>query len=277
MRVESPRLRRWPVAPAAVLLTMFLANSAWSANLLEVYRLARNNDPAFAAARHTLEAARQKIPEARAGLLPSVNMVGNDSHTNASTTFDPAPTMDRNVRTWTWTLQLVQPLMRMQNLFAYQESKHVVEQATAQFAQAEQELILRVAQAYFGVVSAQESIAAIEAQVKAMEEQLAQATHGYQAGTHAVTDVYEARSRRDLATSWQASAPTWKKQPAPCRTLWRRSGPRWRFPNRNPAISKPGRIRHRKTTRPFGHKELRWPWQRPESAGTGQSTYPRWT
>ena len=200
-------LDRRPVLLAVAVLTVLLANSpAWSANLLEVYRLARNNDPTFEAARYTLEAVQQKIPEARAGLLPTVNVSGNDLHNNASTTFDPAPTMTRDVRTWTWTLQLVQPLIRMQNLFAYQESGYIVEQATAQFDQAKQDLILRVAQAYFGVVSAQEGIVANEAQVKAMGEQLAQATHGYKAGTHAVTDVYEARSRLDLATAQLVAA-----------------------------------------------------------------------
>ena len=200
MKVRGMQMRA--VLLATALLTLFWANSsAWSATLLEVYRLAQNNDPTFEAARYTLVATQQKIPEARAGLLPTVNVSGNDSRTNATTTFNPSPTMTRDVHTWTWAIQLTQPLIRMQNLFAYQESEHVVEQATAQFAQAEQDLILRVAQAYFGVVSAQESIAAAEAQVKAMEEQLAQATHGYQAGTHTVTDVYEARSRRDLATS----------------------------------------------------------------------------
>ena len=205
MGVEN--LYRRPVLLAVAVLTMLLANSpAWSANLLEVYRLARNNDPTFEAARYTLEAVRQKIPEARAGLLPTVNMSGNDLRNNASTTFDPAPTMTRDVRTWTWTLQLVQPLIRMQNLFAYQESGYIVEQATAQFDQAKQDLILRVAQSYFGVVSAQEGIVATEAQVKAMGEQLAQATHGYKAGTHAVTDVYEARSRLDLATAQLVAA-----------------------------------------------------------------------
>ncbi len=195
-RVSQKRL----VPLAAAWLTILLTNSAaWGANLLEVYHLARDNDSAFEAARYTLEAIRQKIPEARAGLLPTVNMNGNDSRTEASTTFDPAPTMTRDVHTWTWTLQLVQPLIRLQNLFVYQESQRLVEQATAQFDQAKQDLILRVAQAYFGVVSAQESIAVTESQVKAMQEQLEIATHGFQAGTHAVTDVYEARSRFDLA------------------------------------------------------------------------------
>lgn len=191
---------------AGILALWATSLPAWSMGLLEVYRLAQNNDPTFEAARYTLEATQQKVPEARAGLLPTVNLNGNDNQTRADMTFSPSPPGSRNIHSWTWNLQLTQPLIRMQNLFAYRESEHIVEQATAQFAQAEQDLILRVSRAYFDVVSAQESIAAADAQVTAMEEQLAQATRGYQMGTHTVTDVYEAKSRRDLATAQLVTA-----------------------------------------------------------------------
>lgn len=200
-------LEKQPMLRAALLCALFWTNSpAWSASLLDIYRLAQSNDPSFEAARYTLEAAQQKIPQARAGLLPTVNVSGNAAKINSETTFSPSPAVNRDGRTWAWTLQLTQPLVRVQNLFAYQTSQHVVDQALAQFALAEQDLILRVAQAYFGVVSAQEGIVSAQAQVNAMEQQLAQATHGFQAGTHAVTDVYEARSRRDLASAQLVAA-----------------------------------------------------------------------
>lgn len=198
---------RKPARLAAALIWMGLTClPAWGTDFLEVYHLAQANDPTFEAARYTLEATRQKIPQARAGLLPTVNVTGNDGHTSASTTFTGTPPMDRGTHSWTWTLQLTQPLLRVQNIFAYQESESLVEQAIAQYAQAEQDLVLRVSQAYFDVVVAQESIAVAEAQVKAMEEQLAQAKRGFQAGTHAITDVYEAKSRKDLATSQLVAA-----------------------------------------------------------------------
>jgi outer membrane protein len=197
---------RLAVLVATSLILFGTCSSVWSADLLEIYGLAKNNDPTFDAARHTLEAALQKIPEARAGLLPTVNVNGNSTNTNAATTFAPSPPVIRDVNAWVWTLQLTQPVIRIQNIFAYRASKNVVDQAIAQFSLAEQDLILRVAQAYFGVVSAQESIAAAEAQVTAMEEQLAQATRGYQVGTHAITDVYEAKSRQDLATAQYVAA-----------------------------------------------------------------------
>lgn len=177
-----------------------------AADLLDVYHQAQASDPTFEAARYTLEAVQQRLPQARAGLLPTVAANGGDSRTRANTVFSNTPSLDRNVHTWNWALQLTQPIVRVQNIFAYSEAEALVEQAMAQFAQAEQDLILRVAQAYFDVVVAEESIAVADAQVKATGEQLAIAKRGFEAGTAAVTDVHEAKSRLDLARAQQVSA-----------------------------------------------------------------------
>jgi outer membrane protein len=179
---------------------------ASAADLLDIYRLAQTNDPTFEAARYTLEATRQKLPQARAGLLPVVAVNGNDGRTRAHTTFSNMPTVARDVNTWNWSLQLTQPLIRVQNYFAYSESEAQVEQATAQFAQAEQELVLRVAQAYFDVVVAEDSIAVADAQLRAMGEQLAIAKRGVELGTSAITDVDEAQSRVALARAQRVTA-----------------------------------------------------------------------
>jgi outer membrane protein len=180
--------------------------SAHGADLLEIYHQAQSKDPTFEAARYAYEAAQEKIPQARAGLLPVVNLNGNDNGTRASTLFTGTPVINRDVNAWTWTLQLTQPLFRAQNYFAYGESKSLVEAAHAQYSQAEQDLILRVTQAYFDVLVTQESIAVTEAQLKAAGEQLALVTHGFEAGTNAITDVHEAKARADLARSQHIAA-----------------------------------------------------------------------
>jgi outer membrane protein len=189
-----------------VLLFIVTFNEACAADLLNVYRLAQANDPTFEAARYSLEALQQKMPQALAGLLPVVATNGNDGRTRANTTFSSTPPLHRDVSAWNWTLQMTQPLIRIQNIYAYSESESLVEQATAQFAQAEQDLVLRVARAYFDVVVAEDGIAVAKAQVTAMGEQLAIATRGYQAGTSAITDVHEAKSRVDLARSQRVVA-----------------------------------------------------------------------
>jgi outer membrane protein len=175
-------------------------------DLLEIYRLAQANDPTFEAARYTFYAAREKITQARAGLLPTLDLNGTDNATVASSRFTNTPLIDRNVHAWTWMLQLTQPLVRPQNAYAYRESKSLVDQARAQYSQAEQDLILRVTQAYFDVLLSRESIEVADAQVKATGEQLALAQHGFGSGTNAITDVHEAKSRFDLARAQRIAA-----------------------------------------------------------------------
>jgi outer membrane protein len=180
--------------------------SAHAENLLQIYKLAQGNDPTFAAARYAFEAAQEKIPQAKASLLPVVNLNGNDTATASLSRFTNTPVVTRDIQAWTWTLQLTQPLFRPQNVYAYRESESLVEQARAQYFQAEQGLILRVTQAYFDVLVAQESIEVADTQVTATGEQQALAQHGFEAGTNAITDVHEAKSRSDLARSQRIAA-----------------------------------------------------------------------
>ena len=193
-----------------VLVLSSISLSVHAEDLLEIYRLAQGNDPTFEAARYAFEAAQEKIPQARAGLFPVLNLNGNDNATHASSQFTnqfTSPTLvNRDVHAWTWTLQLTQPLIRMQNVYAYRESNSLVDQARAQYSQAEQDLILRVTQAYFDVLVAQETIEVADAQVKSTGEQLALAQRGFEAGTNSITDTHEAKSRSDLARAQRIAA-----------------------------------------------------------------------
>lgn len=173
--------------------------SAHGADLLQIYRLAQSNDPTYESARYTFASAQQKSPQARAGLLPVINLNGNENNNIASSKFGKDPSVYREVNSWSLTLQLTQPLFRAQNFYAYTESELIVEQAHAQFNLAEHDLILRVTQAYFDVLIAQESIEVADKQVRAAEEQLALAIHGFDAGVNPITDIHEAKSRADLA------------------------------------------------------------------------------
>lgn len=205
LRTVLPALRIGKGLAGGLLLSASI-NVSSAADLLDVYHLAQAGDPTFEAAHYTLEAVQQKLPQARAGLLPVIALSGNTNRTRADTTFSNTPTLVRDVHTWNWALQLTQPLIRVQNFYAYSESESLVEQATAQFAQAEQDLVLRVAQTYFDVVVAEEGIAVADAQLRAMSEQLAIAKRGVETGTSSITDVDEAKSRVDLARSQRVGA-----------------------------------------------------------------------
>jgi outer membrane protein len=97
-------------------------------------------------------------------------------------------------------------LIRLGSVYAYQQSKYIVEQAEAQYDQAAQDLVLRVAQAYFGASVAQEVIDASGFEVRALEEQLGQVTRGFKAGTHSLIDVDDTKARLGLARSREVAA-----------------------------------------------------------------------
>lgn len=189
---------RWAWRTVAI-AAVALAQPVRAADLLDVYDMAQSSDPAFEVARMNYAAAQERKSQALAGNLPTVTLNGNENFTNNQASFNGAPPVDRGVYAWTWTLQLTQPVMRPQNVAAYYEADAQVDAARADFEQAEQDLILRVTQAYFDVLVVQESIAAAQAQVQAMEEQRSAAKHGYDRGTMSITDFHEAEAKAEQA------------------------------------------------------------------------------
>lgn len=193
-------------AALSILLVTCSNSTAYGEDLLDVYRLALRNDPKFEVARYSLKVAQEKQPQSTATLLPTVNASGANNLTRAQSQFSTAQATDRYVHAWNWSLQLTQPLIRMQNLYAYQESSIAVEQAQAQFTLAEQDLILRTAEAYFGVLASREGIKVAESELTAMEEQLALAQRGYEKGVASMTEVRDGQSRVALARSHLVAA-----------------------------------------------------------------------
>lgn len=191
---------------AGMFILLCLGGPAYGEDLLQIYHQAQSNDPTFQAAQYTLEAEEEKYPQARAGILPTVTLNATDNFTDATSAFNGGAPINRGISAWTWTLQLTQPLMRPQNMAASNQSEALVEAAQADFSQAAQDLILRVAQAYFDVLVAQETIATAKAQLSAMQEQEAVAHRGFELGTASITDSDEARSKAELARSQLVAA-----------------------------------------------------------------------
>jgi outer membrane protein len=199
---------------AWLLATPLLASSAWSADLLQTYREAQDNDAVFAAARATAEAGREKQPQALAGLLPTLGVTGNTQwNENEISRRDGQPILPTGevvtkpqFNSNGYTITLSQPLFRWQNWVAYGQSKWQVAQAEANFVQARQDLILRVAQAYFDVLYAMESVKAVRANKTAIEQQLESAKKNFEVGTATITDSQEAQARFDLAIAQEIAA-----------------------------------------------------------------------
>lgn len=191
----------------AVLMAVWLVSAAaGAADLLSIYHDAAVNDPQFAAARAGLEAGRERLPQGRAGLLPTVGLSASTTWNDESYALRPAGQVAKRYNSNGWAVQLTQPLFRWQNWVAYTQSELAVAQAEAQFAQARQDLALRVTQAYFDVLAAQEALATAQAQKAAISEQLEAAKRNFEVGTATITDTHEAQARHDLAEAQEIVA-----------------------------------------------------------------------
>ena len=185
-----------------VVIGLFLCTGlkpALSQSLLAIYQQAKTQDAQYQAARKAFVAAMEKLPQARAGLLPSVSLSANKNRQFGTVAFADADSVDRDVQSWSWNAQLTQPLIRWANWVGYQQANAATQQATVQFALAEQDLILRVSQAYLDVLVASQSVEVMQSQSLAMGEQLALAQRTFAVGTGTVTDVHEAKAKWALS------------------------------------------------------------------------------
>ncbi|NJD26113.1 MAG: TolC family outer membrane protein [Betaproteobacteria bacterium] len=179
-----------------------LSGPLHAADLLQVYRDARESDAVFAAARATAEAGREKEPQALAGLLPTLGVTGSTQWNENDIFRRDGPLLaNPNFNSNGYTITLSQPLFRWQNWVAYGQSKWQVAQSEANFVQARQDLILRVAQAYFDVLYAAANLEAVRANKTAIGQQLEAAKKNFEVGTATITDSQEAQARFDLAVA----------------------------------------------------------------------------
>jgi len=187
---------------AVLIIGVTLHTPLNAADLMDIYRDALEHDAQYASARAAHMAAQEKLPQGRAGLLPTISLSGLLRRQRINTNRGPEVTNDRSGLTITAT----QPLFRMENFVAYEQSKIQVIQADSQFIIAAQDLILRVAQAYFDVLITQFDLSVVEDQKKSIERQLKQAKASFEAGISTIVDTYEAQARFDLTVSQEIIA-----------------------------------------------------------------------
>lgn len=176
-------------------------------DLMTVYRDALAQDAQYAAARAAHRAGLEKLPQGRAGLLPSVSLSANTNHNQRDFSFrNGVGGSDSKFNSNGYTVSASQPLYNSQNFAGYAQGKLLAIQAEAQFASVSQDLIVRVAQAYFDVLLAQDNVDLARAQKIAIAEQLEQAKRNFEVGTATITDTHEAQARFDLVTSQEIAA-----------------------------------------------------------------------
>lgn len=185
---------------SALLTTMFAA-PALAADLIDIYRAAQTQDAVFAAARATQQAGQEKLSQGRALLMPSVNLNANTAYNDVN-----APYGANKYNSHGYGVTVTQPLFREQNWAMYNQSELQVAITEAQFKAAQQDLILRSAQAYFDVLIAQDTVQLIVAQKSAISQQLEQAKRNFEVGTATITDTHEAQARYDLILAQELAA-----------------------------------------------------------------------
>ena len=186
----------------AFAVSVLMASGVQARDLMDTYRLALDHDTQLRAAAATLEARREVKPIARSGLLPQVALSGSAARADERIPGFGSETHDSTQ----WGVNLTQPLFRRDRWFQYQQADNVVAQAEASYATQEQGLVLRVAQAYFDVLAARDTLRSAEAERRALDRQLEQAQQRYDVGLIAITDVLEVKAVRDNALAGEIQA-----------------------------------------------------------------------
>jgi outer membrane protein len=191
----------------ALAATVVLALPVQADDLLQIYHDAQQNDPALASARSIWQATQERLPQARAGLLPNVaasaaaNVNRYDQHVGAI----DGGAYGRNFATGSLSVSASQPIYRVGNVVSYDQAQEQVAQADYVLASAQQDLMLRVTVAYFDVLLAQYNIELVVAQKAAVSEQLAQAKRNFEVGVATITDTNEAQAKYDQIVASEIS------------------------------------------------------------------------
>ena len=184
-------------------------------DLRTIYELAIQNDPQIGAAEANYMALREGVTQARAQLLPFAQISGNTTHGRR---FSPQQFVDTNPTSPTfgevisshgptsrfnnhgWNASIQQAVFDVSRFFQWRQSKNLEAQAAARFAGQQQELIVRVAEAYFNILQAQDKLSSSMAEQEAVERQLEQVRQRFDVGLVAITDVLESTAAYDSSS-----------------------------------------------------------------------------
>ncbi len=213
---------------------LFGFHAAAAADLMAVYQRALQNDPQLREAEANRLAALESKPQALSALLPQINgsalatkerdtgptnLVENVTVAGGPTLLESFPFDGTTItHTHKYGVDLKQTIFSWQNWVALQRADAQVAQAEADYQAAQQDLISRVAQRYFDVLSAQDDLDAQEGALASVTRQLEQAEQRYAVGLIAVTDVQEARASHDSSAAAVIAA---KRQVASAQELLR--------------------------------------------------------
>jgi len=198
---------------AVIMLTGLLP--AHALDLVQVYELGLQYDPQLRASRADRNSTWERRPQALAQLRPTFSASGNvnRSHTNVRSSVSGAG--DNTYDKTTLSLNLSQPIYRKDYWIQLQQSDNQIAQADAEYLAQEQDLVMRIAQAYFDVLTAQDNLGFTQAEKTAIRRQLDQAKQRFDVGLIAITDVHEVqaafdKSRADVIQADNERGDAWE-------------------------------------------------------------------
>ena len=202
--IRTARLTRSlrPLARALALGVGLAAVGAQAQSLQALYEAARGYDASYLAARALADSAQYKAAQADALLRPSANLGGNLGRSYA----DLPVGGSRSSTSLGVGVSGKQPLFNRANAVTIDQAGRALELTRSDLETAEQDLIVRLAQAYFDVLGAQDTLATTRTSKAAISEQLASAKRNFEVGTATITDTREAQARFDLATAQEIAA-----------------------------------------------------------------------
>jgi len=187
----------------ALMLGGLSALPAGAQSLVELFDAAHAYDAAFQSAKSQYEATLARAEQSRAGLLPTVGLAASLSRSSVDANGRIPNTAFGSQGA---TISASQPLYRPANQLTYEQGQKSIIAGQAQLQIAEQDLVLRVSQAYFDVLAAQDAVTFVDAQKTAVAEQLAAAKRNFEVGTSTITDSREAQARYDLVIAQEIAA-----------------------------------------------------------------------
>jgi outer membrane protein len=183
-------------------------------SLIDIYERALQNDPALREAEANYLATAEARPQARSSLLPSLRFGAqrsrNYSETSSPVDFfggvSPFSTSESQRDPQSLSVSLDQTVFDWGNYVQLQQADKVVARAETDFAAAQQDLLLRVADTYFNVLAAEDNLASAVAARESIARQLEQAQRRFEVGLIAITDVQETQAGFDQAVADEIAA-----------------------------------------------------------------------
>jgi len=205
-----PRLLKVMVAMAMTASTMTVSAQSSALDFKQVYQAALEQDATIRASRAAADSGRERLPQARAGLLPQVSASAGRNFNSLDTTspniLGELGTTNDKYFSDNKSLQLRQPLVNMQRWLQFEQAKSMVAETEATLDRDLQNLVVRVAGAYFEYLMSDEQLELVLAQKKMYTSLVDAAKKGIAAGSGTRTDIDDAQARLDMASAQELEA-----------------------------------------------------------------------